>query len=373
MKTIPSLSPLPLTVALALVAGSAFALDVVRLDPAAQERAGVRLEAVESRPFGDSFRVVGRAVRAPGATTTVKSILEGRILTLRVAPGDTVEAGEPLVELHSHTLHQLQGELLRTNQELDLAKSLWHAGQQLYELQGISRLELDRREQQFMARQIDVHNTEAELHDLGYSESEIEELSRSRELHPRLTVRSPVAGVVLEVGVQPHEWVQPFDDLLVVGNPANVELELQLPPDQAAAVRPGDGIRFRPVGAATGGGTAEVVSQVPQVDPKTRTVSVRARVLDGRESVVPGVFVEGTLTRGPRSPAPSVPEEAVIRVGSGDRVFVRLDGESFEARQVSLGRLEDGRWEVVEGLIGDEQVAVEGVFLLKSALVRGEG
>jgi multidrug efflux pump subunit AcrA (membrane-fusion protein) len=59
-------------------------------------------------------------------------------------------------------------------------------------------------------------------------------------------------------------------------------------------------------------------------------------------------------------------------MGSSDYVFVRLDAETFEARPVSVGRFNGSRYEIQEGLELDEEVAVQGVFLLKSALLRGE-
>jgi multidrug efflux pump subunit AcrA (membrane-fusion protein) len=40
---------------------------------------------------------------------------------------------------------------------------------------------------------------------------------------------------------------------------------------------------------------------------------------------------------------------------------------------VVLGQSLGDRYEVVEGLVAGEEIAVAGVFLLKSALVRSEG
>ena len=48
---------------------------------------------------------------------------------------------------------------------------------------------------------------------------------------PLMILRPGVDGVVLEVMVQEQEWVQPFAPLMVVGDPARIELELQLSPE----------------------------------------------------------------------------------------------------------------------------------------------
>jgi cobalt-zinc-cadmium efflux system membrane fusion protein len=346
--------------------------ETVILSPAAQARAGVVLRPVQERAFGDQIRVLGQAVRAPGATTTIKSILEGRLERLLVAPGDSVQRNQPLVELHSHMLHQLQGQLMADTEALRLAEARLEAGRQLLEVEGISRVELDSREHEALAARVAVKNGEAELDELGYSLAEIDRLLESTDFHPVLTVRAPTAGVVLQVSVEQYAWVQAYDPLVVIGDPESLELELQLPPDDASGIRQGDLVEYIPVGRPEAWGLAKVTTRVPQVDATTRTVMVRAQITHGSENLLPGVFVEGNLIRGAASQAPSVPESAVIRMGSSDYVFVRVDPETFEARPVQVGRFNGTRFEIREGLALDEEVAVEGVFLLKSALLRSE-
>ena len=116
-----------------------------------------------------------------------------------------------------------------------------------------------------------------------------------------------------------------------------------------------------------------MVSRVPQVDPATRTVKIRASIDNGAETFLPGVFVEGSLRYGGARRLPAIPEAAVIRMAGSDVVFVRTAAETFEARPVSLGVLHEGFFEVRSGVNEGEEVAVAGVFLLKSTMVAGEG
>ncbi len=362
-----------LAISILTLAAGAAAAETVSLSADAQARAGIHLGEVDQRTFGDQVRVLGQAVRSPGATNTVKSIVDGRVERLLVAPGDSVRRHQPLIELHSHMLHELQGELLRDSEALKLAEARLAAGRQLLEIEGISRVELEHRQHEVLAASIEVKNGEAELQDLGYSGADIQRLLESTDLHPVLTVRAPAAGVVLSLAVQQHAWVRAYEPLVVIGDPASLELELQLPPDEATGVRRGDQVEFVPVGRPQAWGLARVTTQVPQVDATTRTVTVRAEITHGSESLLPGVFVEGNLIRGAATKAPSVPESALIRMGAADYVFVRQDELRFEARPVVVGRFNGTHYEIGEGLAVGELVAVEGVFLLKSTLLRGAG
>ncbi len=343
--------------------------ETVRLDAAAESRAGIVTRPVLERTFGDQIRIVGRVVRAPGSTVTVKALVEGRVEKLHVLPGERLVEGAPLVTLHCHELHELKSRYLRAVEALTLAESQVSAGEQLFELDGISRRELNVRRQRALGARLEVDSVLAEMEHLGFARQEAESMN-DPAWHPVLTVRSPIAGVVLELHVEEYGWAGHYEPMVVIGDPRRLELELQLPPEEADQVSKGDAVDFVPAGRPDLAGRAEVITGVPSVDPRTRTVTVRARILEGLERSLPGVFIEGNLVHGEAVTSPSVPESAVIRVGAEDHVFVKTAPGVYDARPVHLGRFNGSRYEVHSGLQVGEEVAVDGVFLLKSALLR---
>ena len=63
----------------------------------------------------------------------------------------------------------------------------------------------------------------------------------------------------------------------------------------------------------------------------------------------------------------ALPQEAVIRTGVRNIVFVELEKGQFEPRQVKLGATsDDGYVEVLQGLLRGEDVVTSGQFLLDS-------
>jgi cobalt-zinc-cadmium efflux system membrane fusion protein len=303
----------------------------------------------------------------------VKTPVEGRVLELLAAPGDLILTGEPLLVIHSHEIHGAQGDLLNMRERLRLARSRREAGEELYELEGISRVELEQRGQEALAAGIQYDVARHELEDLGFGEEDLASLLERGMADGKLTIRAQTDGVVLEMGVQRHQWTQAFEPLMVLGDPSRLELQIRIPPADASRVTLGDRIDFVPVGRPEIAGRARVLTPIPRVDPVTRTVAVRAEILSTPEPLFPGVFIEGMLTHGEAQSALSVPESAVIRIGGSDYVFVDLpEAGAFEARPVELGRFNGTRYEIVRGLSAGEQVAVQGVFFLKSALLQGE-
>ena len=353
---------------------SAAAGEVVTLDLQRQARAGVAVESVVEGDFGDSTRVVGQVVRSPGSTLVLRSLLSGRVEDLHVAPGDVVQSGSTIVELHSHDFLEVQGDYLRAADKAGLAERRKEAGAELFEVDGISRIELESRTQEAFSAQLERDRAHAELIDFGFSQADVSNLASTRSPDPHLPVLAPRNAVVLELMVQEDQWIQAYEPLVKLGDPQRVELELQIPPDRAGGIAADSPVQFSPVGRSDQTGKAIVISHVPQVDPETRTVRVRARISEGEGLVLfPGVFVEGRIAHGSSRRAPSVPQSAVIRMGMGDVVFVKAGPETFEVRAVDLGLVHAGRYEVRSGVTVGEQVVSEGVFLLKSVALAGEG
>lgn len=354
-------------------ATSTTAGEVVELDAAQQARAGVVVEEVVESGFGDRQRVVGQVVRIPGSTVTLKAVIGGRVEELHAAPGDRVRAGDVLVSLHSHDFMGMQAELLRAKDRARLAATRLEAGNELYAIEGISRLDLQVREQEAFAAELEFTIARDELLDHGLPESTLNLVLETRTTDAHLPVVAPIDGVLLALEVENQEWVEEYQTLVVMGDPQRVELELQIAPDQASLVSAGDMVEFTPVGRPDELGRARVISKVPQVDPGTRTITLRARILEGGASLFPGVFVEGSLAHGAARRAAAVPVDAVINIDGGDVVFVELSRGSFEARPVVLGVFDGARHEVVEGVAVGERIATGGVFLLKSTMLGGAG
>jgi RND family efflux transporter MFP subunit len=349
------------------------ASDVVLLTPEQAERAGIRTATLQERAFTSQVRAVGEVTRSPGSTLTVKTISAGRVESIGAAPGDRVTNGQILLTLHSHELLSLQKDLLMALDEVRLSELRVEAGRELVTFDGISSLELERRQQEALSARLRADTLREEILDHGFPAARLEKVVTNKKLDPHLPVVAPLEGVVLEVIVQDQEWVQAYAPLLVVGDPERVELDLQIAPDQASSIEVGDMVVFQPVGQRGVSGDATVITRVPQIDQATRTVRLRARIDTCAGACFPGAFVEATVRHGRSRSSLAVPVSAVISVSGADSVFVAVGRHEFEARTVQLGLRDENVYEVVAGLGEGETVAVEGVFFLKSALVKGEG
>jgi len=105
----------------------------------------------------------------------------------------------------------------------------------------------------------------------------------------------------------------------------------------------------------------------PSVDDTTRTVKVRMEFHNPGYQLKPGMFATVELRSELAKDAILVPEEAVLRSGGTDTVFVARPNGGFAARTVILGpRAEGGFYQVKNGLRAGEKIVVSGQFMLDS-------
>jgi membrane fusion protein, copper/silver efflux system len=111
-------------------------------------------------------------------------------------------------------------------------------------------------------------------------------------------------------------------------------------------------------------GTLDAV--LPEVDPTTRTQSVRVVVPNPDGRLAAGAFAEVELDSPDDAERVWIPSEALIQTGHESRVIVKQADGSFRPVRVATGRQVDERTEIVAGLVGGEAVVVSGQFLIDS-------
>jgi len=166
----------------------------LKLSQAAQETVGVRLAKVELRPFERTITVPAMIVERPGRSTVqVAAPLSGVVTRIWPLAGETVTAGQPLVELrltHEEVV-EAQAEFLRTAEDLDVLR------REIARLESVSadgaipgKVILDRRyEQQKLEGAFCAQRQRLLLH--GLSGSQVDEIAAKRTLLGKFTVSVP--------------------------------------------------------------------------------------------------------------------------------------------------------------------------------------
>jgi multidrug efflux pump subunit AcrA (membrane-fusion protein) len=105
----------------------------------------------------------------------------------------------------------------------------------------------------------------------------------------------------------------------------------------------------------------EVYFVSPQIDEKTRTALVKARIPNPQAKLRGGMFASLNLTLQLRDSAIVIPEPALMSNGDSYTVFVVDHKGTAQVRPIEVGERLAGKAEILKGLNAGEKVIVEGI------------
>jgi membrane fusion protein (multidrug efflux system) len=177
-------------------------------------------------------------------------------------------------------------------------------------------------------------------------------------------VRAPFAGWIARRDVSRGEYVRPGQPLfeLVALDPIEVEFSLAERDSARVAVGQEVAVRVSPYPEETFQGQVTVIS--PTLDPRTRTLRVKAQIANADGRLRPGLFARADLGVARREGALLVPEEAVLQRADGEVVFTVTPDDKAHRVLVKTGMQREGKVEIVTGLAAQDQVVVRGHSVL---------
>jgi Cu(I)/Ag(I) efflux system membrane fusion protein len=204
---------------------------------------------------------------------------------------------------------------------------------------------------------------------LGMAEEAIAAVEAEGRTRSRITLTSPLAGVITELGARDGMTVAPGTTLFRINSLATVWVTAQVPESRAGMLQPGMAVEATVPAYPGEKFTGRMTAILPEVDAATRTVKARVELANPGGRLKPGMYA--TVRFAPRGgpAALLVPSEAVIRTGRRDVVMVAEPaegGQRFRAVEVEAGAEGGGMTEVRKGLQRGMKVVTSGQFLLDS-------
>jgi RND family efflux transporter MFP subunit len=283
----------------------------------------------------------------------IKPQVEGQITQISVKPGDTVDAGTPMMRIdparQSAAVAQTQAAATSRRAALELADRNLARVQELVQRGALPQQELDNARTAAATARADVAALGAQL--------------RGSVVQLRYyQVTSPSHGVVGDIPVRVGDTVTPAMQVTSVADIAVLEANVAIPVSRARDVKLGGEIRIVD-DAGKQIATGKVTFAAPQVSPDTQSVLVKADIDNASGALRADQIVRVRVVWKVR-PGIAVPVAAVTWVGGQPFVFVvEKAGNRSVARQrvVRLGELGDQTYPVESGLKAGEQIVIGGV------------
>lgn len=260
----------------------------------------------------------------------------GRVKQILVAVGDRVAAGQVVARMEATQASAAQIQLAD-------AKTNFARMDELYKVGGISKAQWEQAKSSLEQAKLSYGNA---------SENTL--------------LRSPISGFVTAKNYDNGDVTSPTLPILVIQQVSPLKVVVNVSEQYYTRLKPGLEASLSVEALGTQSFSGRITKVYPTVDATTHTVGVEIEVANKDQRLRPGMYARLSLDFGTRQ-ALTISDKAIVRqAGSGIRyVYVLKEGKAVY-REVELGELQDGRYEVLSGIEPGEQLIISAPSRLKN-------
>jgi len=325
----PGLSPMGMPLIPVYEAG-----DTITVSASIQQNLGVRTATVIRDGFFPIVEAVGYTGWDQSSIEMLHARAEGWLEVFNLASvGDQLNAGDVIYELFAPNLVSVQREYLTARDS------------------GNTQLTASSRDRMLA---------------LGFTVEQVEQLDRSANVSNRLIVRAQRAGIVTQIGVRQGNYVEPKTLLATIASLDTVWVETEVFESKAGWIEAGLPAEVSFSAYPGESWSTRIAYVYPDLQATTRSLRLRLLVENSDHRLRPNMFASVRINAKPRPGVLSVPREAVIRAGAGERVIMALGEGRFQPQIVQTGITSGARIEILSGLNEGDTIVTSGQFLLDS-------
>ncbi|MEN8211548.1 MAG: efflux RND transporter periplasmic adaptor subunit, partial [Thermodesulfobacteriota bacterium] len=196
---------------------------------------------------------------------------------------------------------------------------------------------------------------------------EIASIEKNGKVQRSLIVRSPFTGVITHKNIIEGAFVKSGASLYTISDLSHVWVEAHIFEYEQNLVFEGQEVEmtlsYNPEKIYRG----KIAYIFPYLQTKTRDVIIRIDFENNNSELKPDMFARISIKTESDREAISIPSEAVVHSGHKKIVFIAKGKGKYTPREITTGiYLDNGRVEILSGLIKGDIVVISGQFLLDS-------
>lgn len=339
------------------------------------QHGGLRWAPVAMGTTAGRATIPGEVIPNEDRTVRLGAPGRGRVVYVRVQPGQRVSSGQVLVVLQSPEAGVAQSDVTKAAAQLtswkaraQYADAARARAERLLSLKAIPRQDYERSIVDDEEAHASLAQARAELKRAMTTANQLG--AGNASLSGEFVIRSTMSGVVLARTAVAGAVVDAGAPLAVVTDPSSLWLSINASEQFASLIRPGGNVRFAVPAYPTEAFTAVINSVGAGLDPETRTLAARGLINNVGGKLKPEMLASVVVEGGNTVPAVLVPEDAVQPLDGKPNVFlVRPDGKGgllIERREVEVGSRSGGRVAVTKGLAAGDVIVIAGAFAVKA-------
>lgn len=288
-------------------------------------------------------------------TSIVSAKMMGTVEIIYVKEGQWVKKGEPLLKIYSP---EVEAKVRQAEEAVQMAEKQKAFAEATYR-----RFEALYREKAISEQEFDDIRTKRDLALLQLKRARAG-LEEAKAYMAYTVVVAPQSGRIAEKKIDVGTMAAPGMPLFVLEEPS-YQVVFSVDESLAGKIKTGKVITVT-INSLGYKGNVRVEEVAPQVDPMTRTFTVKGNLpeIDGLRG---GLFAEVKVPVGEEKKI-LVPKRAIFQWGALEAVYVVDHTRTVHLRLIKTGKTYGEKVEVLSGLEPDEEIVVEGIELLRDGL-----
>jgi RND family efflux transporter MFP subunit len=270
-------------------------------------------------------------------------------------------------------LEQATTKLRTSEADVNEAKKRYDRAVQVAEINPVSRGEFEQAAVKRQTAESHLATARQRLLLLGLSRQRVDSLRSPSQITSEIALTAPVAGTITKRDANQGEVVEANKELMRVTNLGTVWVIAQVYEKDLGFLRAGSGASVTTAAYPDRLFRGQVTYIDPNINPETRTSQVRVELENPGQILKIGMYVNvafGSMGVAERT-MPMIPASAVQNMNDKQVVFAATDKPNvFTVKSVRLGKENNGRFTVLEGLNVGDRVVTDGSFLLRAEILK---
>ena len=312
----------------------------------------------------------------------IYSPIDGKITNVFVEPGAVLKIGQPIVQIKSDEISQIQLEFLEKILDIDAntneLRAQYNLSLQNYNRERTLYNEKISSRADYEAANAQLRKDKANLDALNIKKNSlinvyrqrlavyggsIDNVLKTRQIYPYVTIKATKNGVLLERKVNPGEIVEKNRELFNLADLKTIWLVGYAFEKDSPYLHLGEAVTGT-IEERNGASINGVLSYVsPILDSTTKTLEVRADIPNKAFKIKPNMYAEMFVNTG-IAHVLAIPTDAVEKFGDYNFAYVKVAPHTYEERKVETGKKNDLYTEIISGVKAGEEVVTRGSFEL---------
>ena len=357
----------------------------ITLDSQQEASAKIKTEGLENRLIQLRIMIPAQFKAVNKFLDRIYAPIDGRVTKVFVEPGDVVKKGQPLIEVKSDNIGQIQLDFLRQyvdvvsniNQmtaQYNLSKQTYNREKLLYNEGISSRAEYQVANAQLLKDKANLDSLKIQRSTLikvyaqrvalyGGNESTIRKAAATKKIYPFITLSANKNGVVLDRKVNPGEIIDQNKELFNIADLSTIWLVGYAFEKDAPLLKVGQSVTVKMEDNVVQSIRGKLSYVASVLDESKKTLEVRADIDNADFSIKPNMYAEMYVDTG-KVNALAVPNLAILKYGDYNFVYVEVAPHIYEERKVEIGQSNETYSQVKSGLNPGEKVVTNGGFAL---------